>query len=207
MPLLRQDHGLCLEEALPSLDESIQNFGDLGARWELASALGDRAFVHRLAGRLDEAVRDFEAAIELCRRLGEKSLIAWTASQLALVLLAKGDGSAARKLVEDPSVQAGPADIMAEADLLTAAAVIDLAEADREAAQERLGRVLDPERRYPRNQFAERTWFVGRLLGDEAAGGPDALATARRTLEEARWLFAFRSANLAAEATATLSRD
>jgi tetratricopeptide (TPR) repeat protein len=188
------------DEALPSLDEAIQNFRDLDARWELASALGDRAYVHRLADRLDEAARDYDEAIALCRRLGEKSLISWTASQLALVLLAKGDVAAARKLVEDPAVQAGPADTVAEADLLTSAAVVDLAEGDRESAQNRLAKVLDPERRYPRNQFAERVWFVARLLGEDAAGGAEAVENARRTLEGARWLFALRGADLVAQA-------
>ncbi len=189
-----------LDEALPGLEEAVRNFRDLGARWELASALGDRAFVHRLAGRLDEATQDFEEAIELCRRLGEKSLIAWSAAQLALVLVARGEVAAARKLVEEPSVQAGPADRMAEADLLTAAAVVDLAEGDRPGAQKRMAEILDPERRYPRNQFAERVWFAWRLFGDEAPGSPEAADEARRTLEEARWLFAFRSADLAADA-------
>ena len=189
-----------LDEALPCLDEAIQNFRDLDARWELGSALGDRAFIHRLAGRFDSAAEDLEEALELCRRLGEKSLMAWTASQLALVLLAKGEIAAARKLAEDPAVQAGPADTVAEADLLTSAAVVDLAEGDKESAQNRLAKVLDPERRSPRNQFAERVWFVGRLLGEDAAGGAEAVGNARRTLEGARWLFALRSADLVAQA-------
>jgi class 3 adenylate cyclase/tetratricopeptide (TPR) repeat protein len=188
-----------LDEALPTQDEAIQNFRDLDARWELASALGDRAFVHRLAGGLDEAARDFEEAIALCRRLGEKSLISWTASQLALVRLAKGDLAGARKLVEDPAVQAGQADVVAAADLLMSAAVVDLAQGDRERSERRMAEVLDPDRRYPRNQFAERVWFVGRLLGADAAGGAGVVEEARQTLEQARWLFAFRTADLAAE--------
>src|SRR4029453_15661078 len=165
-----------------------------------ASALGDRAFVHRLAGRLDQAARDFDEAMDLCRRLGEKSLISWTASQLALVRLAQGDLTAARKLVEDPAVQPGPADVIAEADLRSAAAVVDLAEGDRERSERRLMTVLASDRRYPRNQVAERVWLIGRLLGEEAAGGVDGVEESRRTLEEARWLSAFRSADLAAEA-------
>jgi class 3 adenylate cyclase/tetratricopeptide (TPR) repeat protein len=193
-----------LEEALPCLDEAIQNFRDLDARWELASALGDRAFVHRLAGRQDEATKDLDAAMELCRRLGEKSLISWTASQLALTRLAMRDREGARKLIEDPAVQPGPADIVAAADLLTSAAVVDLAEGDRERARRRLGEALDAEGRYPRNQLAERVWFVATLLGPEAAGGPEAVEDARQTLEQARWLFAFRTAELAAEAVAQL---
>jgi class 3 adenylate cyclase/tetratricopeptide (TPR) repeat protein len=196
-----------LEEALLCLEEAVGIFRDLGARWELASALGDRGFVHRLAGRFGEADTDFREALELCRRLGEKSLIAWTAAQLALVLLAEGDVAAARKLVEEPAVQAGPADAVTGADLLTATAVVDLAEDDPARAQKRLAEVLDMGSRHPRNQVAERVWFVGRLLGKETAGGPQAVEEARRTLDEARWLFAFRSADLAAQAVGLETRS
>jgi hypothetical protein len=114
------------------------------------------------------------------------------------------DREGARKLIEDPAVQPGPADIVAAADLLTSAAVVDLAEGDRERARRRLGEALDAEGRYPRNQLAERVWFVATLLGPEAAGGPEAVEDARQTLEQARWLFAFRTAELAAEAVAQL---
>jgi class 3 adenylate cyclase/tetratricopeptide (TPR) repeat protein len=190
---------LRLEEALPYLEEAVGTFRDLGARWEIASALGDRAFIHRLAGRADEAREDFREALDLCRRLGEKSLVTWTAAQLALVLLATGDVAAARKLVEDPAVQAARGDTSAQADLQTATAVVDLAEGDEERARQRLGDVMRMQE-FPRNALADRVWFIARLLGDDAAGGAEAVDEARRTLEQARWSFAFRNADLAVEA-------
>src|SRR5207244_680776 len=116
-----------LDEALALLDQAVPTFRDLGARWELASTLGDRGGVHRLAGRLDLALPDFKEALALCRQLGEKSLITWTASQVVVALLAGGDRRAARRLVEDPSIRGAPSDRGAEVELLTAKAMVDLA--------------------------------------------------------------------------------
>jgi tetratricopeptide (TPR) repeat protein len=191
-----------LDEALSSLEEAVAIFRDLGARWELASALGDRGFCHQLAGRLPDARRDLHEALEICRRLGERSLTSWTAAQLALVMLALGDVEEARRLVMDPATQASPGDVAARADLLVATAVIDLAEGDHEEARERLATVLALEEGFPVNQRAHRTWFVGLLLGADAAGGQDAVEEARKILERARWVFAFQEAELAVEAVA-----
>src|ERR671935_211500 len=51
-----------LDEALPLIEEALATYQDLDARWEVASALGDRAFIHRLAGRMDVAERDIRDA-------------------------------------------------------------------------------------------------------------------------------------------------
>src|SRR5205823_1952091 len=63
-----------LNEALASLDESVRIFKDIGARWEVASSLGDRAMVQRYEGRLDAADRDLREALDLCRRLGQRGV-------------------------------------------------------------------------------------------------------------------------------------
>src|SRR5205814_4061085 len=49
---------LRLDEALEHADAAIRIFRELGARWELASALGDRGELHRVAGRMDDAETD-----------------------------------------------------------------------------------------------------------------------------------------------------
>src|SRR4029077_2541630 len=54
---------LRLEEALLDLDDAVGTFRDLGSRWELASALGDRGEVQFLAGRLDAAEEDLRVSL------------------------------------------------------------------------------------------------------------------------------------------------
>ncbi len=44
-----------LDEALDHAGSAIRTFRELGARWELAGALGDRGAAYRVAGRLEEA--------------------------------------------------------------------------------------------------------------------------------------------------------
>jgi class 3 adenylate cyclase/tetratricopeptide (TPR) repeat protein len=178
-----------LDEALELQDNAIRTFRDLGARWELASTLGDRGVIHRLAGRLDLAEADFKEALALCRQIGEKSLITWTAGQLALVLLAGGDRRGARRLVEDPSVRGAPADRGAQVDIRTAEALVELADGDRVKAEELLRQTLELVRDegLP-NWVATRTALVATLLGPQAVGGEEALAEARATLERAGWL-------------------
>ena len=65
-------------------------FRELGARWELASALGDRGNVARIDGRLDDAASDLREALANCRELGEQNLITWTAGTLGQVELLRG---------------------------------------------------------------------------------------------------------------------
>ncbi|HWO69288.1 MAG TPA: AAA family ATPase, partial [Actinomycetota bacterium] len=94
---------LRLDESLEETSAAMRGFRDLGARWELASATGDRGAALRLAGRLEEAEGDLREALRMCRELGERSLVAWTASELALVLAARGDREGARRAVYDPA--------------------------------------------------------------------------------------------------------
>jgi class 3 adenylate cyclase/tetratricopeptide (TPR) repeat protein len=190
-----------LDEALALLDQAVPTFRDLGARWELASTLGDRGVVHRLAGRLDQAMPDFKEALALCRQLGEKSLITWTASQVVEGLLTQGDRRGARRLVEDPSIRGAPGDRGSEVELLTVKALVDLAEGERPKATERLLRTVELVRDegLP-NWVATRTVLVAALIGSEAVGGEPAVAHARETLERAGWLSALADAEQLAAA-------
>jgi class 3 adenylate cyclase/tetratricopeptide (TPR) repeat protein len=195
-----------LDEALALLDQAVQTFRDLGAKWELASSLGDRGVVHRLAGRLDQAMTDFKEALALCRQLGEKSLITWTAGQVVVALLARDDRRGARRLVEDPSIRGAPTDRGAEIELLTAKALVDLADGDRPRAEERLRRTLELiHQEGLSNWVATRVVLVAALIGAEAVGGEPAIAEARETLEKASWLHALADADqLAAAVSAGL---
>ena len=80
-----------LDEALEHAEQAVSTLRELGARWELASALGDRGAIHRLAGRLEEGERDLREAFILCRDLQERALVTWTAAELAKVQALRGD--------------------------------------------------------------------------------------------------------------------
>ena len=73
---------LRLDEALEHAEPAIRTFRELGARWELASALGDRGAIHRMAGRFEDAEADLREAFVLCRDLQERALVTWTAAEL-----------------------------------------------------------------------------------------------------------------------------
>ncbi|TMK86672.1 MAG: tetratricopeptide repeat protein [Actinobacteria bacterium] len=186
-----------LDEALPLLEESVRTFRELDARWELASTLGDRGQAFWLAGRIPEAETDLKEALELCRKLGERSLIGWTAAQLAIILMMKGQLASARRVVEDPSVQGAPGDTSSNISLASAEALIALREGRGERALELAQRVLTTVRsdgwKIP---VASRVWWVGRIFGPEHAGGPEAVEEARRTLQEAGWLYALAEPDL-----------
>lgn len=190
-----------LDEALPHVEAALRGFRDLGARWEVASALGDRGELHRLSGRLTEAEGDLRQALSLCQELGERSLIAWTASALAIVLLALGDREAAREVLDDPQVELGTREPNAGAAVLSAGAVISLAEGDRDLALEKAAQALEKEKAlgWP-NSLAKQTWWMGRLFGPDVTGGEEALEAARTRLEQAHWLAALREPDLVAEA-------
>jgi len=178
-----------LDEALAATNEAVRIFRELGARWELASALGDRAIVHRLAGRLREAETDLKESLDICRRIGERSLITWTATELAYVWLLQGDRQAAARLLADPSIQPARADTGSLASLLRAEALLYLADGDRDRALDRATRALEADRNPDwRNPQAAVVWWVGRVFGPEAVGGEGPLEEARRTLEAAQWL-------------------
>ena len=90
-----------VEEAEVHLTAAIDGFRELGARWELASALTSRGIVRRLGGRAEEAARDLKEAHRICIELKERSIVTWTASMLARAFMDLGDPSAARRIVAD----------------------------------------------------------------------------------------------------------
>ncbi|HWO70703.1 MAG TPA: AAA family ATPase [Actinomycetota bacterium] len=184
---------LRLDEALEETTAAQRGFRDLGARWELASATGDRGATLRLAGRLEEAEADLREALRLCRELGERSLVSWTASELALVLLARGDPEGARRAVHDPAARAGAAEPGAAVSLLRAEAALALVRGDRGWALARAVEALELSRRQAQpNPLAAQVVWVAELFGAEAAGGEEAVAEARARLEAAHWRHAFR---------------
>ncbi len=184
-----------LEEALPHLEEAARVFRELGARWELASALGEIGEVRRLMSDLPAAEQNFREALDLCTKLGERSLVAWTAAQLIRVLLARGEDAAAERILEDPSVWVDSAE---PTDLLLAEGIVSLARGDRDRALERFSRLLESERKTGwRNTIAARVWLVGSLFGPDAAGGERAVEEARATLQAAHWIHAIKEPDLA----------
>src|SRR5439155_8975360 len=168
-----------LDEALPLFEESVRIFRELDARWELASTLGDRGELFWLVGRLGDAERDLRKALELCRKLGERSLIGWTAAQLALVFLAKGDLAGARRIRDDPTVRVG-AETSSDLSLASVEALLALREGRPDQAGQLARHVLTAVRSEGwRNPMAARVWWVGRVFGPELVGGPAAMEEAR----------------------------
>jgi hypothetical protein len=144
---------------------------------------------------LPGAEENLREALDLCTRLGERSLVAWTAAQLIRVLLARGQEAAAQRILDDPSVWVESAE---PSDLLLAEATVALARGDRDRSLERFSRLLDSDRKTGwRNSIAARTWLVGSLFGPDAAGGERAVQEARATLEAAHWIHAIREPDLA----------
>lgn len=188
---------LRLDEALEHSDEAVRTMRELGARWELASALGDRGSIRRLAGDLELAEEDLREAFTLCRELGERSLLAWTASQLARTIAMRGEVVDARAVLDDPAARSTtePGSV---SDILAAEAVLALVELDRSSAQAKSLAALERERSRPgwSNSVAAQVWWTARLFGDDLAGGPDEVEAARRTLERHHWFQALREPDL-----------
>jgi len=185
-----------LDEAAASLDESVRIFRELGARWELASALGDRGRVHWLSRRFEQAEKDLGQALDICVELGERSLVGWTAGQLMLVLVSDG------KLIEADEVteRINALEIVESAsieELLLAEAATSLVrgeeERGRDLALQALALARDPGWRNDRSAVV---WWIGALFGPDVVGGDDVLNDARQTLESARWLHALEEPQL-----------
>jgi class 3 adenylate cyclase/tetratricopeptide (TPR) repeat protein len=192
-----------LDEALPAMEEAIRIFRDLEARWELASSIGDRAIIHRLAGRLVDAERDLRQSMEVGRTLGDRSVTSWTVAELARTLVARGDVSGARRALEEPPL---PIDRL-EMSVRTAKVLTDLAAGDRDRAKAEALRLLEEDRAGGfANYVAARVWWVARLFGEEQAGGPDEVAAARETLESHHWLQALREPEMALPETTSARR-
>jgi hypothetical protein len=72
--------------------------------------------------------------------------------------------------------------------MIAAEAVLELVAGNGDRAREIVGDLLHIEiDEAQRNPVASRTWWVGRLFGEDLAGGPEAMEAARRTLEAAHW--------------------
>ena len=190
---------LRLEEAQAALDESVRIFRELGARWELASALGDRGRIHWLGRRFEQAEADVREALNLCIDLEERSLVAWTAGQLMLVFLSGGQRSAARAVSEEIAdiVESGSEWRAGLEGLLMAEAALALAEGESERGLEVASQALASSREAGwRNELSSVVWWVGTLFGAEAVGGQEALQNAERTLRAAHWRHALEEAEL-----------
>jgi tetratricopeptide (TPR) repeat protein len=181
-----------LDEAFAASDEAVRTYRDLGARWELASALGDRGTIHRLSGRLAESEHDLRESLALCRELGDRVLVAWTASELATVLLMRGNPGEARELVEDPSLPVayeGPGDRTA---VLWARALVALTEGDQQAGRDLAVEAFEIERKQGDSISRDlSTLWTGSFFGPDAVGGERAMDEARERLERLGYRRAF----------------
>jgi class 3 adenylate cyclase/tetratricopeptide (TPR) repeat protein len=182
-----------LADALPRLNEAVGIFRELESRWEHASALGDRATIHRLAGRTAEALSDIKLSLKLGRELGDRSVLSWTVAEQVRTLVAGGDLDGARRALEEAPQGSDHMDSVE-----VARALLELATGDHERALSRALLVLENERATGlRNPLAARTWWVARLFGDEHVGGEAVAEEARQTLERAHWEQFIREPELA----------
>jgi hypothetical protein len=187
-----------LDEALAHADASVVGLRELGARWELASALADRGTIHRLRRTLDDAATDLREALVLCRELNDRALVSPTAAELGRSLAAGGDLAGARSILEDPASRSAEGLPWAAAALLGAEAATSLVEGDREAALGKSLAALERSSVEPvaPNPHAAALWWVGSLFGSEEVGGEAAVAAARETLERNGWRQALREPEL-----------
>ena len=182
-----------LDEALAAADEAVRIYRDLGARWETASALGDRGTIRRLSGSLEAAEADLREALEICLELGERALVAWTAAELAAVLLLQDRADEARAVLGDPALPRDAVEGDSEVALLETAALLALGAGEEEEARRLAMEALSTIREgdLP-NWTAAHVWWVGSLFGADLVGGPGVLEDARRHLESVHWQQALR---------------
>ncbi len=186
-----------LDEAVAHLDEAVKAFRDLGARWELASSLTSRGVRHRLAGELEDAVRDLREALRLCRELKERSIVTWTAASLARALVASGEVAAARQVLAETAAVANPEGPASAEWLLDAEPDVLLADGDPGAALEISQRLLRSSReRGSEKDAARATWWIARVFGPEAVGGDQEVDRARKILEATHFEQALREPDL-----------
>ena len=188
---------LRLDEATEHADTAIRTFRELGARWELASAIGDRGTIRRLAGSLEAAEEDLRESFRLCRELGERALVTWIVSELARVLIVRGDTAGARQVLEDPAARLSASEPGSTTAFLFAEAALAMAEGERDVALEKARAGIRAEREQGGgdgvpNAVAARTWWVARLFGDDAVGGAEVADQARERLERNHWMQALR---------------
>lgn len=189
-----------LDEALEHAGAAVQTFRELGARWELASALGDRGHILRLQGRPEDAEADLREALRLCRELDERALVSWTAAELAQTLIAKGETGSARQLLEEQAARGDAREPGSSSATPLAESLLALAEGEREAARAKAAAALELEREqgWP-NRIAALVWWVGRLFGADAAGGEAEVDRAHELLESHHWIQALKEPDLVPE--------
>ena len=186
-----------LMEAEPHLNAAVDGFRELGARWELASALTSRGTLHRVAGRIDQAVKDLREGYRLCRELKERGIVTWTANQLAIALVRTGELQAAREVLEETSSIVGSGGPVSVDWLLEAEVEILLAEGDRDGALEKALELLRLERvQGSAKDVAARIWWMGRVFGPDAVGGTEEMERARSLLESTHWEAALMAPDL-----------
>jgi hypothetical protein len=120
-------------------------------------------------------------------------LIAFTVAELAIILALDGRVDEARKVLEEatlPGALDAPGDRTA---ILWGRMFIALAEGDQAGARAHAEEVLLIDRERAREmEIAVDTWWVAALFGADVAGGDDEVERARRRLEEAGYVRAFR---------------
>jgi class 3 adenylate cyclase/tetratricopeptide (TPR) repeat protein len=178
---------LDLEQARPAIEQALQTYRDLGARWEVASTLADAALVARLQGRFDEAQQLLEEGLEICRSLGERNLTAWNVGDLVELLVLRGRVDAAtevfRRHLAELEREPPPGITTARARMLIA-----FARGRRQEALDHARWIVERRReRGARNSIAAEVWWTGRVFGAASVGGEEALEDAGRTLEAAHW--------------------
>jgi class 3 adenylate cyclase/tetratricopeptide (TPR) repeat protein len=178
-----------LDEALEHVDASVLSLRELGARWELASSLGDRGATLRVAGRLEEAERDLREAFVLCRDLNERALVTWTASELARTLAMLGDTAAARSILDDPLSRLAEGQPGSSTALLLAESMLAYLRGDRDDALTSSKAAIASAEGAPRltNPHAAVVWWAGSLFDPAAAGGESALRSAEEVLRRNGW--------------------
>ena len=184
-----------LDEAMAPTDSSVRGFRDLGAKWELADALGSRGTIHRFTGQLKQAESDLREALRLCRELGERNLVVWTWAELVRTLLTAGEVDKAREVLDDATVPPG-AEPSSHSSFLAVEALMALAEGRTEEARDAARRLFELERMGLRNHAASLTWWAGRLFGPDLVGGEDEMERARQTLEAANWIQAIKEPDM-----------
>jgi tetratricopeptide (TPR) repeat protein len=192
-----------LDHALTALSDAARAYEDLDARWELASALGERAYVLRYMGRPHDGERDAERALSILLAIRERSLIAWTVTMYALSIFAQGDLDRAKRVLHEYAEELSSDEVGTKAYLRRAQTMIALADGDRDRALGHALMALDEERAagWP-NPTAAATWWVGRLFGAEHVGGDEELERARARLEAVHWISSIKEPELVPAARA-----
>jgi tetratricopeptide (TPR) repeat protein len=195
-------HMLRLDESLEHSEAAIQTYRELGARWELAGAIGDRGVTYRLSGRLEDAETQLREAFALCRGLKERGLVTWTAAELMKIQVLRGDLGDAVQTMEDPSSRLAELEPGTSTALLVSQAVLALATHELESALDCAVAAVAIESRTRKgwNAHAAQIWWTARLFGDDVVGGPDVVAEARDRLEAHHWGQALLEPELIAEA-------